>query len=102
MAFTEDLDQFFDTSNTGPAVAGILKTAAGATLRTIPVIFTDKSDAIPMFDTPAESGLAFAQCKTADLAGVDNTHTLTIAGTKYRIVSHPNDGIGTTILRLEK
>ena len=97
MAFTENLAAFFDTSK-GFAVAATIKTAAGATLRTANVILTKPIQDVALFEQALEASLPFLQIRTADLAGVDHTHTFTIDAAVYRIVKRNDDGTGLSIV----
>lgn len=98
MAFTEDLGQFFDLDEF--AVAAVIKTAVGATVRTINVIFNDPLQEVAIFDADVESNLSFVQCRTVDLAGVTHNHTMTIDSILYRIVKINGDGTGLSTVQL--
>lgn len=100
MAFTEDLTQFFDTDDF--AVVATFKTAALATIRTANVILTDANGAAQMFDSQVLAALPFLQCRTADLASVNNTCKVTIGAVTYSIVEHHDDGTGLSIVQLRK
>jgi len=101
VAFTENLDQFFDTA--GHAVVATFKTAAGATIRTANVIFTGATGNVPTFEgVEIEAPQPFLQCKTADLAGINHTCKVTIAGITYRITNDLHDGTATSIVLLKK
>jgi hypothetical protein len=103
LAFTEDLAQFFDSdSPTGYAVPATFKNSAGATIRSVKVLFTDQSGAAQMFDNQVLAAIPFLQCKTSDLVGVDNTCSVLVASTTYRIVEHHDDGTGTSVVQLRK
>jgi hypothetical protein len=101
LAFTEDLAQFFDPTN-GFAVTAMFKTGAGAAIRTANVNFTDARGAAEMFDHQVLAAIPFLQCRTADLAAVDNTCQVTIGAVTYKIVEHHDDGTGTSIVQLRK
>ena len=101
MAFTEDLAQFFDPTN-GFAVSVTFKDAASATIRTANVIFTDATGAAVMFDNTVLAAVPFIHCRTADLAGVDNTCKVTIGAVTFSIVEHTDDGTGTSMIQLRK
>jgi len=100
MAFAENLAQFFDTS-TGFAVAAIIKTSAGATVRNANVILTNPIQEIGLFEQALEKPLPFIQIQTTDLAGVDHTHKIEIASVLYRIVKRHDDGTGTSIVWIQ-
>lgn len=100
MAFAEDLAQFFDLN--GFAVSVTFKTAALAFIRTANVILTDAAGAAIMFDNQVLAALPFIQCRTVDLASVDNTCKVTIGATTYSIVEHTDDGTGTSLVQLRK
>jgi hypothetical protein len=99
--FTEDLSQFFDISS-GFAISAVFKNAAGTIIRSAGVNFTDASGAAEMFDNQVLAATPFLQCRTTDLAGVDNTCTVVINSVTYRIVEHHDDGTGTSIAQLRK
>jgi hypothetical protein len=102
MAFTEDLSQFFDTDDF--AVAAIIKTSAAAVVRNINVIFDKPSNPLALFEGQVTKPMPFVRCRTADVADViANSHTMTIAGTEYRIVEPPEDdgtGVSTVQIRI--
>jgi len=99
MAFAEDLSPFFDTDDF--AVAAIIKTAAGATVRTINVILTSSLAALNVLDGSVEAGQPSVLCQTADLTGVVvNEHKLTIDRTTYRITKREDDGTGVSTLQI--
>ncbi len=102
MAFTEDLPLLFDTDEF--AVPGVIKDAAGATVRTINVIFTSALSPLQMLGVQVEAGKPSVLCQTADLDAspkvVVNSHTITIGGTKYRITDRDDkNGIATLQIR---
>lgn len=98
MAFTEVLSTFFDTDDF--AVAATIKTGAGVTVRTINVIFDQPRNELALLDARLESPLPFVRCQTADLAGIDHTHTMTINAVVYRIVKRDDDGTGVSTVQL--
>ena len=101
MAFTENLDQFFDTA--GHAVVATFKTAAGDIIRTARVIFTDATGNVGLFEgSQVEAPQPFFQCKTSDLAGIDHSSRVLIGSTTYRITNDLHDGTGTSIVLLKK
>lgn len=100
MAFTENLDQFFDTA--GHAVVATFKTAAGEIIRTARVIFTDAIGNVGVFDAQLEAPQPFFQCKTSDLSNVDRTSKILIGSTIYRITNDLHDGTATSIVLLKK
>lgn len=97
--FTEDLSQFFDTTN-GFAVDATIKTAAGVTVRSVKVIFDTPLDAMQMFDASVEKATPSALCRTSDLAGVTHDHKMQINAVSYRIVKHTDDGTGISTVEL--
>ncbi len=101
MAFTEDLDPFFDTEN-GFAHEATFKNANGAKIRDANVIFTDASGAAIMFDASVLAALPFFQCQTRDLAGVDNSCKVEINSVTFQIVEHHDDGTGTSLVQIRK
>ena len=100
MAFEEDLRQFFEEDDF--AVPSIIKTAAGATVRTISVIFNTPSQEVEIFDTDFEGNLPFALCRSSDLASITNNHTMTISSVVYRIAKIEPDGTGVSTVHLRK
>lgn len=102
MAFTEDLSPLFDTTF-GHAVPGTIKTAAGATVRTANVIWTNTLQGLAIFDQEIEASQPSLVIQTADLAGVVlNQHTITVDGTQYRIIDRKDDGTGVSTLKVRK
>jgi hypothetical protein len=99
MAFAENLETFFDTE-TGFAVPATFKNSAAVAIRTVDVIFTDLSGSAELFDNQVLAGIPFLQCKTSDLAGVDNTCFVLVGSTTYRIIDHFDDGTGTSVVQL--
>jgi len=102
MAFTEDLDVFFDTDDF--AVEATIKTSAGVTVRTINVILTSTLAGLEVLGGEVLAGQPALRCKTADLdlapTVVLNQHKLTIGSTTYRIVDRADDGTGVSTLRI--
>ena len=94
----ENLDQFFDTSAAGHAVAATFKTAAGATIRSANVIFVDALGDVDVGDAEVETPRPFISCKDADLASVDHSCKVTIGATTYRIIQQAGDGRLATVL----
>jgi hypothetical protein len=101
MAFAENLDSFFDTQ-TGFAVDAIIKTGAGVTVRTVPVIFTKPIQEASLFEQQVEVGVPFIQLQTTYLAGVDHSYKFVIDSVTYRIVKRHDDGTGTSIVWLKQ
>jgi hypothetical protein len=99
VSFTEDLTLFFDQDDF--AVAAIIKNGA-TVIRTISVIFNTPSQELEIFDASVESNLPFVQCASSDMAGITNSHTMTISLIVYRIVKIEPDGTGTSIVQLRK
>jgi len=99
--FTEDLSQFFDPTN-GFATQVTFKTSVGATIRTANVILTDASGGVLMFDNSVLAAVPFIQCRTVDLASVNNTCKVTIGAVTYQIVEHTDDGTGTSMVQIRK
>lgn len=99
---SENLDQFFDSSQ-GHTVPATFKTSAGVTVRTVNVIFTGATGNVPSVDgVEFEALQPFFHCRTADLAGIDHTHKVVIAGVTYRITNDLHDGTGTSFVLLKK
>ncbi|HEY8562796.1 MAG TPA: head-tail joining protein [Pyrinomonadaceae bacterium] len=96
MAFTEDLDDFFDTGDF--AVDCLINTA---TPRTIGVIFSTPTEAVSVYEQSVEASAPFLICKTSDVAGVFRNHTATIDGTVYEIARISDDGNGTSRIYLK-
>lgn len=99
----ENLDQFFDSSQ-GHTTPATFKTSAGATIRTVDVIFTGATGNVPLIDGDAQFEVPqpFLHCRTADLVSVDHTCKVTIGATTYRITNDLPDGSGTSLVLLKK
>jgi hypothetical protein len=95
---TEDLDQFFDTTEAGHAVSVTFKTGAGVTIRTASATFTDPLGQIDVGEADAEQAHPFISCKNADLAGVDHSSKVTIGANTYRIIRKAGDGAVAIVL----
>jgi len=98
VAFTENLDQFFDTDDFG--VTATL-TPSGGSAATINGIFADDyiaDDSDRM--VPVSSSTPVFQCKTNDVSNAYNG-SLVVSGATYRIIEVKPDGTGTTMLVLE-
>jgi hypothetical protein len=100
VAFTEDLSQFFEEDDFAVAVA--IKIAAGASVRTISGIFNTPSQEVEIFDTNFEGNLPSVLCRSSDLAGITNAHTMTISAVVYRITKIEPDGTGVSTVHLRK
>jgi hypothetical protein len=99
MAFTEDLSPFFDTDDF--AVSAVIKTAAGATVRTINVILTSALAALQLLGAEALTSEPSVLCKTSDLSGVVvNDYKLTVGAVTYRITDRKDDGTGVSTLQI--
>lgn len=96
MAFTENLNQFFDTDDF--AVSAVINTNPS---RTINVIFETPTEETEIYNTAIESNAPFLQCKTSDLSGVSRTNTVAIAGTVYKIGLIRHSGSGTSLVFLK-
>jgi len=102
MAFIENISLFFDTTY-GHAVTGTIKTSAGATVRTAPVIWTNALQPLQLFDAQIEAAQPSLLIQTADLAGVVvGSHTITVGAVTYRIVERVDGGTGTSTLKVRK
>jgi len=99
--FTEDLSQFFDTTN-GFAVDGTIKTSAGTTVRTVKAIFENPLSELSVLDANVEALMPMIRIQTSDMAGVDHTCTITINGIVHRIVKHLDDGTGISTVWIRK
>ncbi|HEV2706247.1 MAG TPA: hypothetical protein VGV59_10010 [Pyrinomonadaceae bacterium] len=98
--FSENLTQFFDLDEF--AVEATIKTAAGATVRTVNVIFNTPQQAVEVLDAGVEAGVPFVECRTSDLDGVTHKHTMTISSVVYRVVKIDDDGTGVSTVQLRK
>jgi hypothetical protein len=96
VAFTEDLDNFFDLDdfavdceiNTNPR-------------RTIKVILSTPSEEVTEYEQAVEAGGKFIKCKSADIVGVRDGNLATIDGTVYKIRTKTDEGAGTSRLYLK-
>lgn len=98
MAFTENLDVFFDTNDFGVEATF---TPSGGSASTIEGIFDNEYLAIDGDGQVAVAGTTpVFHCKTADVANAYGG-TLVVNSTTYNIVEVKPDGTGTTMLILE-
>lgn len=98
MAFTEDLDQFFDTTEF--AVSATF-TKTDLTTITASVIFTDESDQENVFDTAIERHAAYLTVPAADIPGIVRGNEVNVNSTDYLIERIEKDGIGLKNLYLK-
>ena len=99
MAFTEDLDLFFDDDDF--AVSAVINTTPQ---RTIKAIFSTPTDSVALYEQAIEAPAPFLHCKTSDVSGVRSgkgANTATVAGTSYKIERIEHDGTGTSRLYLK-
>lgn len=98
MAFTEDLDQFFDTDE-----FAVVATFTKADLSTLQanVIFTDESDQENVFDTAIERHAAYITVPSSYLPGVVRGDGVNVNATDYTIERIEKDGIGMKNLYLK-
>ncbi|MDY6790533.1 MAG: head-tail joining protein [Thermodesulfobacteriota bacterium] len=99
MAFTEDIDTFFNTDDF--AVAATYTPLVGLP-STVNGIFDDE-----YFDEVGGSvGIEGSQprftCKLEDIAAVEQGDALTVSGVSYEIVNVQKDGTGIVVLVLEE
>lgn len=99
MAFTENLDQFFDTDDF--AVSAVI-TLSDASTRAINVIFDSPTQSVDIYDVEIEADAPFLRCKTSDLAGVKNNDTVSVNSQIYKIKKITNDdGTGVSLIYLK-
>ena len=99
MAFTEDLDQFFDTDDF--AVPCSIDTTPP---RSIDVIFSRPTESVSMYEAQVEAPAPFLLCKTGDLAGVRSGrsgNSATIDAVAYKIERIEHEGAGTSRVYLK-
>lgn len=99
MAFTEDIDAFFDTDDFATAAT---YTPDGGSPSTVKGIFDDE-----YFDEVGGSvGIEGSQprfmCKLEDVSDVSQGDALSVNGISYQIVNVQKDGTGVVILVLEE
>ena len=100
MAFTEDLNQFFDTDDF--AVEAVINMPLAAT-RNVKVIFNTPSQSVQIYDTSIQYDAPNCQIKTSDLSGVkQNRDTILINAVTYKIELIIHDGTGISTLQLQK
>ena len=95
MAFTEDLDIFFNRDEF--AVEGAVN---GSTFN---CIFDTPTQSFEGFDVSVENEHPFIHCKTSDLtmAGAKRKDPMTIDGADYLIAAIRREGQGTSIVWLK-
>lgn len=98
MAFTENLDQFFDTDDF--AVSAVITKTGGATVN-VPVIFNTPSQSVEIYDTAIETDAPFCQVQTSKIPGVKKGNTITVEAKSYTIEKISNDGSGVSTLFLK-
>ncbi|HRJ90431.1 MAG TPA: hypothetical protein PLX39_17275 [Pyrinomonadaceae bacterium] len=96
MAFTENLDDFFDLDDF--AVECEINTSPR---RTISVLMSTPTEEVTLYEGAVEAGAKFFKAKTADIDGVRDGHKATIGGTVYTIRTIAEDGHGTSRLYLK-
>jgi hypothetical protein len=97
MAFTENLQQFFETEDFAIGVTFVL--ASGAT-RQIKAIFDTPSQSVELYETAIEAGVPKLICATSETSGLERAST-TINGVAYKIARIAHDGTGVSVLYLK-
>lgn len=97
MAFTEDLDQFFDTGDF--AVAAVF-TRAGAPVATADVIFNGPSRQVSVYETGVEEPAPFLLAPSAAVAAVKRKDAASVDGAAFVVERVEPDGTGVTKLYL--
>jgi len=98
MAFTENLDQFFDDSDF--AVDAVFNLSPSGT-RTVKTIFDTPTQSVDIYDTSIEADAPFLRCKTADLSNVKINANVLIGAVNYKVKRITNDGTGVSIVYLK-
>ena len=93
--FTEDLTEFFSTSD-----FAVTATLAGST--SVNGIFDNASSPIAGGEVDVEGTLPTFTCAAADVPAVAAGQTLSVNGTTYTIVAVHPDGTGVVVLGLSE
>jgi hypothetical protein len=95
MAFTEDLDIFFNEDDFAVSV-----TLNGDTFS---AILDTPTDGYEYGDASVEADHKVIRCKTADLvaANIARRDTITVDGDSYKVANYRHEGQGTSIVWLE-
>jgi hypothetical protein len=95
MAFTENLDIFFNEDNFAVSVTLNDQTFSG--------ILDSPTEGYEYGDVSIEGDHFVLRCKTADLtaAGIARKDTITVDGTSYKAANYRHEGQGTSIVWLE-
>lgn len=98
MPFTEDLTEFFDTSDHATAVT---YTPSGGSATEINGIFDNNFMEIEDDIAGVESSIPMLTCRTSDVSSAAHGDTIINGAITYNIVGVHPDGTGVTILMLE-
>lgn len=99
MAFTEDLDEFFDTDEFADAIT---ITKEDMSVVNLNGIFDNPSDEINVYNTAIETVLPVVRVKTSDISGIKVKNTLTHNTIDYSIERIETGGTGVSFLHLGK
>lgn len=98
MAFTEDLNVFFDDYGVSATY-----TALGGSAEAIRVVFDNEFAAAQGLGIVGVDGATpQALCKTSDVSGATRGASLSIGGVAYKVTEVMPDGTGMTTLRLSR
>jgi hypothetical protein len=103
MAFTENLNQFFDTRDFG-------EVAVWNATRTFNAIFNSPEETIQVYDRSFYDQKFYSaevavnqvtiECKTTDAASITVNNTVVIRSTTYYVMYVNTNGLGTSLIHL--
>jgi hypothetical protein len=107
MAFTEDLDQFFETNDFGEEAAW-----TGSGSRTFNCIFNSPEETIQVYDRSFYDQKFYSadvavnqvtiECKTTDTVGFALNDVIVVRSSTYYIMFVNGNGLGTSLVHLSK
>jgi hypothetical protein len=98
MAFTEDMDPFFNGNDF--ALEAVITLNDNST-RKLNVIFDEATDRVDLYDQNIEANVPTVTCKTSDLTGVKTRKQLTVSGKTFSIERIAHDGTGVSTIYLK-